>query len=212
MLNLHAQTALNPKRQPKHTCSCRHAAAACPGRRRQGISSAAVHGQAVQNMQIGQPSKLSSQLHRTDTETMLPQEREGGAYEGQEQLRVFSFFRRKFVYKQPSKSSSQLHRTDTETMLPQEREGGAYEGQEQLRVLKLFRRKYVYHPTQQTFKPLDAMPAHLPRQIFAAMEALRAIDLAGVLLVVGSSCSLEKGVYICSFHKKKRKSAPCMSK
>ncbi|KAL0023496.1 hypothetical protein WJX79_002152 [Trebouxia sp. C0005] len=60
-----------------------------------------------------------------------------------------------------------------------EREGGAYEGQEQLRVFKLFRRKYVYHPTQQTFKPVDAMPAHLPRQIFAAMEALRAINLAG---------------------------------
>ncbi|DBB02791.1 TPA: hypothetical protein ACH3X1_013623 [Trebouxia sp. C0004] len=64
-----------------------------------------------------------------------------------------------------------------------EREGGAYEGQEQLRVLKLFRRKYVYHPSQQTFKPLDAMPAHLPRQIFAAMEALRAINLAGVKML-----------------------------
>ena len=76
-------------------------------------------------------------------------------------------------------------------MLVQEREGGAYEGQEQLRVFKLFRRKYVYSPNQQTFKPLDAMPAHLPRQIFAAMEALRAINLAGVLLVVRSSRSLE---------------------
>lgn len=90
-----------------------------------------------------------------------------------------------------SKASSQLHRTDTETVLVQEREGGAYEGQEQLRVFKLFRRKYVYSPNQQTFKPLDAMPAHLPRQIFAAMEALRAINLAGVLLVVRSSRSLE---------------------
>ncbi len=81
---------------------------------------------------------------------------------------------------QPSRPSSQLHGTDIQTMLPQEREGGAYEGQEQLRVFKLFRRKYVYHPSQQTFRPLDAMPAHLPRQIFAAMEALRAINLAGV--------------------------------
>ena len=86
---------------------------------------------------------------------------------------------------QPSQASSQLHRTDRETTSLQEREGGAYEGQEQLRVFKLFRRKYVYHPTQQTFRPLDAMPAHLPRQIFAAMEALRAINLAGVLLVGG---------------------------
>ncbi len=86
----------------------------------------------------------------------------------------------------PSKASSQLHCTDTETVVLQEREGGVYEGQEQLRVFKLFRRKYVYHPTQQTFKPLDAMPAHLPRQIFAAMEALRAINLAGVLLVLDS--------------------------
>ncbi len=93
-----------------------------------------MHGQALYNMQIGQFSEAPSQLHRTDAETMLPQEREGGVYEGQEQLRVF----------------------------------------------KLFRRKYVYHPTQQTFKPLDAMPAHLPRQIFAATEALRAINLAGV--------------------------------
>lgn len=49
----------------------------------------------------------------------------------------------------------------------------------------------MYHPSQQTFRPLDAMPAHLPRQIFAAMEALRAINLAGVLLMVGSSCVLE---------------------
>ena len=37
------------------------------------------------------------QLHRTDTQTMLPQEREGVAYEGQEQLQVFKLSRRNFV-------------------------------------------------------------------------------------------------------------------
>jgi len=42
-----------------------------------------------------QPSKASSQLHRTDTETVVVQEREGGAYEGQDQLRVFKLFMRK---------------------------------------------------------------------------------------------------------------------
>ncbi|DBA98830.1 TPA: hypothetical protein ACH3X1_014592 [Trebouxia sp. C0004] len=118
-------------------------------------------------------------LHRTDTEMVVVQEWEGRAYEAQERLQVFKPFRRKFVYQSTQQTFCQLDGTDTETVVLQERAGGAYEGQEQLRVFKLFRRKYVYHPTQQTFKPLDAMPAHLPRQIFAAMEALLAINLAG---------------------------------
>ncbi len=46
---------------------------------------------------INSTSTTSSQLHHTDIQTMLPQEREGGAYEGQEQLRVFKLFRRKYV-------------------------------------------------------------------------------------------------------------------
>ena len=68
-------------------------------------------------------------------------------------------------------------------MLAQEREGGAYEGQRQLRVFKLFKCTYVYLPSQQTFKPLDAMPAHLPRQILSALDDLRTINTAGLLLV-----------------------------
>ena len=64
-------------------------------------------------------------------------------------------------------------------MLVQERDGGTYEGQEQLRVFKLFKRKYVYSPSQQTFKPLDAMPAHLPRQILSVLDELRPISTAG---------------------------------
>ena len=63
--------------------------------------------------------------------------------------------------------------------MQQEREGGAYEGQEQLRVFQLFKRKYVYSPSQDTFRPLDAMPAHLPRQICSAFDDLRFIHTAG---------------------------------
>jgi len=53
--------------------------------------------------------------------------------------------------------------------------GGAYEGQEQLQI---FKRKYVYSPTQQIVKPLDAMPAHLARQILSALDDLRIINSA----------------------------------
>lgn len=65
----------------------------------------------------------------------------------------------------------------------QERQGGAYEGQTQLRVFKLFKCTYVFLPSQQTFKPLDAMPAHLPRQIVSALDDLRTINTAGLILV-----------------------------
>ena len=46
-------------------------------------------------------------------------------------------------------------------------------------MFQLFKRKYVYSPKQQTFKPLDAMPAHLPRQICSAFDDLRLIHTAG---------------------------------
>ncbi len=42
--------------------------------------------------------RAGTQLHRTDRVTGVVQEREGGVYEGQEQLRVFKLFRRKSVY------------------------------------------------------------------------------------------------------------------
>jgi len=73
----------------------------------------------------------------------------------------------------------------------QEREGGAYEGQEQLRIFKLFKRKYVYSPTQQTFKPLDAMPAHLARQICSALEDLHLINTAGAAFCLSLLLGLE---------------------
>ena len=41
--------------------------------------------------------RAGTQLHRTDRVTGVMQEREGGVYEGQEQLRVFKLFRRKSV-------------------------------------------------------------------------------------------------------------------
>ena len=91
-----------------------------------------------------QSSKLSSQLHRTDTETVLPQERGGGVrMRGRSSCKCSTSSGEKLRPSQPNRPSSQLHRTDTETVVVQEREGGAYEGQEQLRVFKLFRRKFV---------------------------------------------------------------------
>ena len=67
--------------------------------------------------------------------------------------------------------------------MQQEKGGRAYEGQEQLRVFQLFQRKYVYSPSQDTFKPVDAMPAHLPRQICSAFADLHFIHTAGDALV-----------------------------
>lgn len=58
-------------------------------------------------------------------------------------------------------------------------------------MFQLFKRKYVYSPKQQTFKPLDAMPAHLPRQICSAFDDLRLIHTAGLALAISLMLSFE---------------------
>ena len=66
-------------------------------------------------------------------------------------------------------------------LLAQGWEGGACESPAQLRFFKLFKRKYIYSVPQKIFKPLDAMPAHLPKQILSALDALHSINTAGSL-------------------------------
>ena len=52
---------------------------------------------------------------------------------------------------------------------------------QKLRTFKLFWRLYMYSPGQGTFKPVPAMPSHLPRQIRRTMETLHLINTAGMM-------------------------------
>ena len=52
---------------------------------------------------------------------------------------------------------------------------------QKLVTFKLFWRLYTYSPGQGTFKPVPAMPPHLPRQIRRTLETLHLINTAGMM-------------------------------
>ena len=81
----------------------------------------------------------------------------------------------------PTAPSLEAQRPHCLVFCCQRREGCGCEIQKQLRLFKMFKRKYVYSASQKTFKPLEAMPAHLPNQILSALDELHGINTAGLL-------------------------------